>query len=318
MQDFCFSTLNKKNKRKRLKYWLVSHILYRFTRRATQQMLEFSNLKNISTAVLLQTFNTSFSDYLVKMQLTREQLERKLVTDAIDLNLSAGAYEDGRLIGFILHGINELGDKKIAYNAGTGVIPSKRGTNLTKAMYQYILPLLEKEGITRCILEVLEKNFPALKAYSAVGYELKRELVCFKGIPKITKTNKKALDIREIKQADWTTLSTFWDWQPSWQNSITAIQHSGEHSKMIGIYLKNKLVAYISYNPLNNRIAQFAVDKSHRRAGYGKALFHYVFRKNKTEIAVINVDIESSTTITFLGSIGLFPYIYQYEMEKKL
>lgn len=296
----------------------MSHILYRFTKRATQQMPEFSDLKNISTDALLHTFNASFSDYLVKMQLTKEQLERKLMTDAIDLRLSAGAYENGRLIGFILHGINELGQEKIAYNAGTGVLPSKRGANLTKKMYRYILPQLEKEGITKCILEVLEKNLPALKTYLATGYELKRELVCFKGIPKIPRINSRTPNIREIKQVDWTTLSTFWDWQPSWQNSITAMQNLGEQNKLMGIYRKNKLVAYISYNPLNNRIAQFAVHKSHRRAGYGKALFRYVFQANQTEIAIINVDIESSTTITFLGSIGLFPYIYQYEMEKKL
>ncbi|WP_316809789.1 GNAT family N-acetyltransferase [Pedobacter heparinus] len=296
----------------------MSHILYKFIGKATQQMLEFSDLKNISTNTLLQTFNDAFSDYLVKMHLTKEQLERKLVADAIDLRLSAGTYEDGRLIGFILHGINDMGHEKVAYNAGTGVLPSKRGHNLTKAMYQYILPLLEKEGVTTCILEVLEKNLPALKTYQAIGYQFKRELVCFKGIPKIADTNSGSADIRKIEQVDWTMLSTFWDWQPSWQNSIAAMQNLGEHNKTVGIYLKDELIAYLSYNPLNNRIAQFAVHKSHRRAGYGKALFQHVFQTNKTEIFIINVDIESCTTITFLGSIGLFPYICQYEMEKKL
>jgi GNAT superfamily N-acetyltransferase len=279
-------------------------------------MLKFSDLENISTDALLHTFNESFSDYLVKMQLTKEQLERKFISDSIDLKLSAGAYEDGKLIGFILHGINDIGRHKIAYNAGTGVIPKKRGYNLTRKMYGFILPLLEKEGVTKCILEVLEKNIPAIKAYKAIGYALKRELVCFKGIPKITGTSAKHKDITEIKNIDWSKISPFWDWEPSWQNSITAMRNLGGHNKIVGIYLKTKLVAYISYNPLNNRVAQFAVHQSHRRKGYAKALFQYVSNANNTELSIINIDIRSSSTITFLGSIGLFPYIYQYEMEK--
>ena len=54
-------------------------------------MLQFKNLENISLEVLLETFNESFSDYFVRLQLTKEQLERKLVSDSIDLSLSAGA-----------------------------------------------------------------------------------------------------------------------------------------------------------------------------------------------------------------------------------
>lgn len=281
-------------------------------------MLKFSNLENISTGALLHTFNESFSDYLVKMQLTKEQLERKLIADSIDLKLSAGAYENGKLIGFILHGINVEGKEKLAYNAGTGVIPKKRGRNLTKEMYQFILPLLEKEGITKCVLEVLEKNIPAIKTYSAIGYTLKRELVCFKGTPKPAPVHAEIPDIRKIKKINWNEVSTFWDWQPSWQNSVTAMQNLGEYNKLAGIYQENKLVAYISYNPLSNRVSQFAVQQSHRRKGYGKALFKYVFDTSKTELSVINVDINSASTITFLGSIGLFPYIYQYEMENPL
>lgn len=281
-------------------------------------MIEFSNLGHISTEALLHTFNESFSDYLIKMQLTKAQLERKLLSDSIDLTLSAGAYENGRLIGFILHGIDVQEKEKWAYNAGTGVIPQKRGHNLTREMYRFILPLLEKEGITKCVLEVLEKNIPAIKTYKAIGYALKRELVCFKGNPKATAPESSAPEIRTLKKINWAEVSAFWDWQPSWQNSIKAMQNLGEYNKLAGIYQGRKLVAYISYNPDSNRVSQFAVHQAYRRRGYGKALFKYVARQNNAELSVINVDIESGATITFLGSMGLFPYIYQYEMEKPL
>ncbi|MDR6785035.1 GNAT superfamily N-acetyltransferase [Pedobacter africanus] len=281
-------------------------------------MLEFSNLEHISTDALLHTFNESFSDYLVKMQLTKAQLERKLMADSIDLKLSAGAYEGGKLVGFILHGVDLQGNEKLAYNAGTGVIPAKRGQNLTREMYGFILPLLEKEGITKCVLEVLEKNIPAIKTYKAIGYTLKRELVCLKGKLRGSSIASEVPGIKALKKINWTEVSTFWDWQPSWQNSVKAMQNLGEYNKIAGIYDGRKLVAYISYNPDSNRIAQFAVHQSYRRRGYGRALFKYVAGQNNAELSVINVDIGSGPTITFLGSIGLFPYIYQYEMEKPL
>lgn len=281
-------------------------------------MLEFSNLEHISNYALLQTFNESFSDYLVKMQLTKAQLERKLIADSIDLKLSAGAYEGGKLVGFILHGVDVQGNEKLAYNAGTGVIPAKRGRNLTREMYRFILPLLEKEGITKCVLEVLEKNLPAIKTYKSIGYTQKRELVCLKGKFKGTSIASGLPRIKALKKINWTEVRTFWDWQPSWQNSVTAMQNLGEYNKIAGIYDGRKLVAYICYNPDSNRIAQFAVHQLYRRRGYGRALFKYVAEQNHAELSVINVDIGSGPTITFLGSIGLFPYIYQYEMEKAL
>jgi len=83
-------------------------------------------LENISTETLLDVFNLSFSDYIVPFCLTKEQLEDKIKSDGIDLSLSVGAFENDALIAFIFHGYDVIDYVKYAYNAGTGVIPSKR------------------------------------------------------------------------------------------------------------------------------------------------------------------------------------------------
>lgn len=278
-------------------------------------MLAFKNLADISAATLLAAFNESFSDYLVPLQLTMEQLERKLISDSIDLSYSAGVFEDEKLIGFILHGIGVINGEKAAYNAGTGVIPSKRGQQLTKLMYQFIVPSLEAAGIRNCYLEVLEKNIPAIKSYESVGFEVKRTLSCFKGTPKIQKNDHPHQVIR-LNGMDWDRCLTFWDWLPSWQNSITALKNIGEGNNSIGIYQDEKLVAYASYNPQNNRISQFAVDKNYRNKGLGSALFEYIYKERNAEISLINIDANATETITFLKSIGLEVFITQYEMKK--
>lgn len=280
-------------------------------------MLQFKNLENISLEVLLETFNESFSDYFVGLQLTQEQLERKLISDAIDLSLSAGVFESEKLIGFILHGIALVNGEKAAYNGGTGVIPSKRGQQLTKLMYQFILPSLEAAGVKNCYLEVLEQNIQAIKSYESTGYKINRTLICFKGIPQIQK-DRKQYPVLALKEMDWDKWASFWDWQPTWQNAITALKNIGSGNNSIGIHLDEKLVAYASYNPQNNRISQFAVAKDYRNQGLGTALFQHIFNENKAEISLVNVDATATETISFLKSIGLAAYVNQYEMKKEM
>lgn len=280
-------------------------------------MLQFKNLENISLEVLLETFNESFSDYFVRLQLTKEQLERKLVSDSIDLGLSAGVFESERLIGFILHGIALVNGEKAAYNAGTGVIPSKRGQQLTKLMYRFILPSLEAAGVKNCYLEVLEQNIQAIKSYESTGYKIHRTLICFKGIPQIQEDSK-SYPVLALKEMDWGTWASFWDWQPTWQNATTALKNIGSGNNSIGIHLDEKLVAYASYNPQNNRISQFAVAKDYRKQGLGSALFQHIYNENKAELSLVNVDAAAADTFSFLKSIGLTAFVNQYEMKKEM
>jgi GNAT superfamily N-acetyltransferase len=280
-------------------------------------MLQFKNLENISLEVLLETFNESFSDYFVRLQLTKEQLERKLVSDSIDLSLSAGVFESERLIGFILHGIALVNGEKAAYNAGTGVIPSKRGQQLTKLIYRFILPSLEAAGVKNCYLEVLEQNIQAIKSYESTGYKIHRTLICFKGIPQIQEDSK-SYPVLALKEMDWDTWASFWDWQPTWQNATTALKNIGSGNNSIGIHLDEKLVAYASYNPQNNRISQFAVAKDYRKQGLGSALFQHIYNENKAELSLVNVDAAAADTLSFLKSIGLTAFVNQYEMKKEM
>ena len=82
--------------------------------------LETSNIEDI-----LSVFNSSFSDYSIPLQLNISQLKSKIEVDHVDLSLSVGAFENEKLVGFVLHGTSILNGEKVAYNGGTGVIPEK-------------------------------------------------------------------------------------------------------------------------------------------------------------------------------------------------
>lgn len=280
-------------------------------------MTILKTLENITTEKLLEVFNLSFSDYVVPFCLTKEQLEDKIKSDSIKLEFSVGAFEDEQLIAFILHGYDTIDNLKIVYNAGTGVIPAKRGNKLTAKLYEYILPILQENDIDKLLLEVITTNEPAIKTYKNIGFKIIRELNCYKGSLNITNTNND-FEIRELEAYDWQKLHSFWDLKPSWQNSITAVEQLKKSNISIGIYDREKLLGYTIFNPKIKRIHQLSVDKNYRRKGVGRQLLAHIATNYGKEISIINVDNTSAETLNFFNAIGLDIYIKQYEMELPL
>lgn len=277
-------------------------------------MTTLQTLEHISTEKLLEVFNFSFSDYILPFQLTKEQLEDKIQSDSIELRFSVGAFENNQLIAFILHGYDVIDNLKIVYNAGTGVIPTKRGNKLTAKLYEFALPILRENNINKVLLEVITTNETAIKTYKNSGFKVIRELSCFKG-SLILNNASNAFEICELKEYDWQKLSSFWDLKPSWQNSITAVEKLQKSNISIGVYEGEKLIGYTIYNPKTKRILQLSVDKNYRKMGIGQQLLEYISTHFGKEISVTNIDNTSKTTSKFMTDIGMELFINQYEME---
>jgi ribosomal protein S18 acetylase RimI-like enzyme len=286
-------------------------------RNNTTVLTSIKTLENISTEKIAEVFNLSFSDYAVPVFLTKEQLEDKCRSESVKPEFSAGAFEDNALIAFILHGFDKIDNRKIAYNAGTGVIPSKRGNKLTIKLYEYVLPFLQKNSIDKLLLEVITTNEPAIKTYKKLGFTITKEFNCYKGLINISKAGT-AFQIRQLGYYDWKLFCSFWDVTPSWQNSITAVENWGSSNICIGIFDIEKLVGYTIYNTKLKRIHQLAVKKNYRKKGIGSQLLQFIATNYGAEITVINIDITSTETCRFLTNAGLNFFISQYEMELNL
>jgi ribosomal protein S18 acetylase RimI-like enzyme len=280
-------------------------------------MTTLQTLENISTKRLLEVFNLSFSDYIIPVCLTQEQLEDKIKSESIKLELSVGAFEDNQLIAFILHGYDLINNLKIVYNAGTGVIPTKRGNKLTTKLYDYVLPLLHKNRIDKVLLEVITTNETAIKTYKNIGFKIVREFNCYKGSMNLTNANN-SFEIRELEVYDWLKFTSFWDLKPSWQNSITAVEKLKKFNISIGLYENEKLVGYTIFNPKTKRIHQLSVDKNYRKRGIGRQLLEYISSNYGRDISIINVDNASKDTLKFMTDIEMKTFIKQYEMELTL
>jgi len=277
-------------------------------------MITLQTLENSPTGQLLEVFNLAFSDYVVPFSLTIEQLESKIKSDGIRLELSAGAFEDDRLVAFVLHGHDIVDGVKVAYNAGTGVIPAKRGNGLTARLHAFVLPILKAKAIEKVVLEVITTNEPAISTYKKIGFETIRQFNCFKG-PIDATTETGGFEIRTLDAHDWPRLRSFWDVQPSWQNSVTAVENLKPVTVSIGLYEDEKLSGYAIFNPGTRKIYQLSVDKSCRKRGAGRQLLAYIAAHYGEDFSAINVDDASEDTSHFMTGMGMTAYIKQYEME---
>ena len=278
--------------------------------------MTFRTLQGTPIAILTLAFNRAFSDYLVPVQMTEAQLQNKIASESVRLDLSAGAFVGEELIGFILHGYDAVAGKPVAYNAGTGVAPEHRGQKITALLYEFILPKLTTAQVHHIQLEVIQGNAPAIKTYETIGFEVVRQLDCYKGL--LTDKPDAEVDIRGLFSYDWTLLKSFWDWQPSWQNAVSALENAQHSNISLGAWQGDQLLAYLIYNPVSNRIQQFAVAPAHRRKKIGFTLFYHAAQQAGKELVLINVDHRSSETASFLQNIGLQPFVHQYEMIRLL
>lgn len=241
-------------------------------------------------------------------------LASKIMSENIQLHLSAGVFDEDSLVAFILIGIDAHDAKMLAYNAGTGVIPSCRGNRLTNKMYEYLVPLLTTEGVTRHLLEVITTNEKALALYKAAGFVTKRKLCCFKGVVRNRIVNSD-ISIERVKKLPEIN-ETFFESQPSYQNQMSCINRDIDSHIILSACILSQLAGFLIFMPATGRIKLMGVQRAFRRKGVGSSLLSFVqLALPSKELSVINVDEADNGSMAFLQSVGLLPTLEQFEME---
>jgi ribosomal protein S18 acetylase RimI-like enzyme len=284
-------------------------------------MFEYRSLEGVTMEDLHKAFVEAFSDYQVKIDLPLWKLKQMLLRRGYIPEKSMGAFKDEVLVGFILNGYRKWNEKPTVYDAGTGVIPEFRKQGLTTNIFQRVLELLKNDGVEQYLLEVIQQNTAAFELYRKKGFEITRTFSCYK----LDKSDYKSQNAFRVEQVDgfttseWGYLRKFWDFDPSWQNSIESVcALSGEFS-FSTVRLDNKIAGYGIIEKKTGDIPQLAVDRNHRRKGIaGSILSELVNNAEANRIAVINVDDNSEVTKSFLCKSGFEHYVDQYEMIMEL
>lgn len=263
---------------------------------------------------LLKAINGAFADYIVPFQLSAAQLEAKMAAENIVPEWSVGVFEAGRMIAFIMQGVRTTAGKTVVYNAGTGVLPDYRGQGLVGKMYDYLQPLLEEKKVQQLVLEVIEGNQSAIRAYEKNGFAIRRKLLCFSGTLQ-TQPHSETATVKPLQELTWEEFQSFWDIAPSWQSAIPSMEKA--KPAILGAFIEEALVAYVLFNPDNKRIYQLAVAPQHRRKGIATQVLAAVQQQLPGEkIQLNNMDEAAENLKLFLEKQGLTNDINQFEMVK--
>ncbi len=286
-------------------------------------MIQIRTLEGIPFDMIHRAFSDAFSDYSVPFNLSQEDLKYMFERRGYALGLSFGAFHNEKLVGITINGIGNWNGKLTAYDSGTGVIKEYRKQGIAKQMFKESLPILRKYGVGQYLLEVIKSNSGAFELYKKSGFKITRELdyyqinkdnIIYKKI-----INSSELQFKVIDEPDWEKLKSFWDFQPSWQNSIDSLNRKVNFLKILGAYKNSDLIGYGIIEPHTGDIPQIAVSKDFRRAGAASSLFRVLINySEKSSLKVINSESNYHPFKALMQSMGIQPGDGQYEMIMEL
>lgn len=274
-------------------------------------------MKKTDTKNLYEAFNQAFSGNSVSFKLTMEQFEKRILDKIhIQNNVSGILLDDSqRIIGFALHTISNIEGIQIAYNGGTGVIPSYRGKRVAGKLLGNTLRLLKERNVNKVLLEVITTNKPAIQLYESFGFSFKRQLKCFKLIEEIKSIENKRIKIKESSELK-STYESFWSYPTTFLDSSEHLKHNIANENILEAHLNGQLVGYIIFQPLIGRVSQLAVDRSFRNQGVAKSLISYAQQLcSQNHMTIMNVPEEQESSIVAIQKMGFRNEVDQYEME---
>ena len=276
-------------------------------------MLTYRSLEHESLDSILATFNEGFADYSLPMHVTMDQFTNKIREERIDLSLSAGMFDGDRLVGVILHAIDQFRGQLMVWNGGTAIIPAYRGNRGVDHMYNALLPAIKSRGCKHILLEVLKDNTRAHRVYERIGFRNIRELISYKAQARpmngaaevrIDKITARAFQI----PGSWKNSEVSWQFGPPISSLDETIYHGFE------AFDGNQKVGTSLIRTDKNRIIQWAVHPDYRRRGIAKAMWNHLIPYLRDDIQVVNVDTLDIANNSFFESMRAPGVVAQWEM----
>lgn len=280
--------------------------------------MEIKSLGQTNFNTVFEAFNQAFADY--EMQLNKAQLQIMLKRRGFNPDLSFAAFDNEKIVAFTLNGIDRFKEIPTAYDTGTGTLKDYRGQGLATQIFEYSLPFLQNAGIRQYLLEVLQHNTKAVSVYRNLGFEVTREF--YYSMQKnedidITKIDSTHM-VQPISTLQLDALSGFWDFCPSWQNSLESIRRTTDDFIYLGVFIDKQIVGYSVFEPVSGDVTQIAVDKKYRRNSIASVLLKEMVRLNKNSILkIVNTDIQCDSITEWIQARNIEIKGKQFEMILK-
>ena len=283
--------------------------------------MQIKSLAKTNFGTIFKAFSQAFADY--ELQLNEVQLQTMLKRRGFNSGLSFAAFDNNEIVAFTLNGIGNFNGIPTAYDTGTGTLKDYRGKGLATKVFEYSIPYLREMNIRQYLLEVLQHNTKAVSVYRNIGFETIREFNYFmqKNEEIMNETNPADVpcSIEQIDIATFNSLTDFWDFHPSWQNSFESIHRATEDFVSLGAFIERKLAGYCVFEPASGDITQLAVDKQHRRKGIASLMLKEIIQLNKHDtVKIVNTDISCNSITGFLKAKNIDVKGRQFEMIREI
>lgn len=264
--------------------------------------MQIRSLSGVSWDELARVFNEGFSDYAVPMAMTAESLAGMQRRRGYVAEVSFGAYDGARLVGFVLTCLE--GDR--AYNSGTGVVPAHRHGGLARELVETVIGSVPAASY---VLEVLEDNARAIALYAGLGFVETRRFGCW-----TFDHPGEASDARkETPAPDLAAIAAHADVALAWQNSLASLRRAREPYIALGDPAGGAVVF-----PASGDLALLTVARDARRHGRGTRLLRAARAWATRPLRILNVDARAGDIAAFLAAAGAAPLARQIEMVRML
>jgi len=267
--------------------------------------MEIRTLEHCTLEEVVHCLLEGFSGYFVPMPDSVEYWENRFKAARVDWRLSAGAFIDNQLIGFIIHGVDEFEGELTAFNTGTCVIKAHRGQQIVDQMYRFILADLRSSQVNVCLLEVIQENHVAVRVYERIGFEIIRSYHCLKG------DLTKKLSGSSIKSLSESPASVIPPRHDSWDNCSSAIALNESPIQHYRFHEGDKQIGSISIDESKGVVYQ--VEKLNQTS-WDNIFYHFEGQKLKYN----NIPEERTDLVDALKSYGLEEPVMQYLMKRKI
>ena len=283
-------------------------------------MICFKMLGDTKIETIHIAFVEAFSDYQVKIDLPFWKFHQMLKRRGFHPELSIGAFENERLVAFVLNGFRDWYGKSTVYDLGTGVVADYRRRGITSKMLQRIKEIMREKGIDQYLLEVLQTNESAVSLYQKQGFFIQRTFHCYHMEKKdLAQRSTYNVVSHSPNSVNLDMLNELWDFNPSWQNSMDSVKAVSEDFHYSIVKENDKVIGYGIIDKKTGDIPQIAVHKEHRRKGIASSILSELAKNTDAmKLSILNIETPLKSMEEFLLKMGFTSYVGQYEMLYKV
>ncbi len=271
---------------------------------------------DVSLTQLVKAINLAYRNYFVPVSLTLSSFSALIQRDAIDLEASVVAEDNGAVVATALLAI------RLPYGwvGGVGVVPSHRRRGIAHDMMDYLIDRAQERGLHSIQLEVIEANQIAHHLYLQLEFKPRRRLLMLERPPGDIQAEPGYYVGSCLAQTALRYYDQFHDVQPPWQRSREALSDLAFNMqgwKAVAAHEPDTILGY-SVGWLTGdqfRMMDMGTLPEHTdRQGVGRALLAYIHGHHPHAIGNIFNLAQNDTALLSIQAMGYEETMGQVEM----